>query len=203
MAGGCPGCPSFQVQQPRQWLCRCPHQSRGHPAPGAGPRSEVPLGIRRGPGHCQAPQGCRLPALHIYMRVVSTAASIANQRCASSTLHIGDASSASPAQSWVHSNLDRIKIHRKVAKPQAVGWNASCCRVKGAGCERHTNAVQVWHGKAGAHACNVHRGCSRTGQALHQDAQICGGPSCMARRCSARNQLFTPAGSYATECCSQ
>ena len=132
MAGGCLGCPSFRVRQPHRWLCRCPHRSTGHPAPGAAPRSEVPLSIRCGPGHCQAPQGCRLPALHNYMRVVSTAACIANQICVSATRHTESASSAPPAQSWVHGNLDWIKIHRKVAKPQAVGW--TCIMLQGEGC---------------------------------------------------------------------
>ena len=129
MAGGSLRCPSFRVPQPHRWLCRCPHQNTGHPAPGAAPRSEAPLCIWWGPGCCQGPQGCRLPALHICMgRTASTAACTAYERCVGPTPHM--ASSVSPAQSWAYGNLIQIRIHPDMAKPQTVGWDASWCRVK-------------------------------------------------------------------------
>lgn len=83
MAGGSLECPSFPVREPHQWLCMCPRRSREHPASGAAPRSEDPLGICHGPGHYQSPQGYRLPALHTWIKIAQTAACITDQRYAS------------------------------------------------------------------------------------------------------------------------
>ncbi len=45
---------------------------------------------------------------------------------------------------------------------------------------KRTDAVEVWHGKVGSHACDVDGGSTRPWQALHQHTQVCCGPPCTA-----------------------